>query len=87
MGLSPNLLKRETWPPVGADLNFFLRTVIVDSLDNPSETEDGMIEREQVVEEAGWRLRFAICDLLTGAGWDKWLDLLCMFFHSFLSGI
>ena len=28
-GLSPNLLDRETWPPVGADLSFFLRTVIV----------------------------------------------------------
>ena len=26
-------LDRETWPPVGADLSFFLRTVIVDSLE------------------------------------------------------
>ena len=80
MGLSPNLLERETWPPVGADLSFFLRTVIVDSLDKPRETEDGKIEREQVVEEAGWRLGFAIRDLPTGAGRDKWLDPLCMLF-------
>ena len=85
MGLSPNLLERETWPPVGADLSFFLRTVIVDSLDKPKETEDGKIEREQVVEEAGWRLGFAIRDLPTGAGRDKWLDPLCM--SIFLSGI
>jgi hypothetical protein len=85
MGLSPNLLERETWPPVGADLSFFLRTVIVDSLDKPRETEDGKIEREQVVEEAGWRLGFAIRDLPTGAGRDKWLDPLCMLFFLFLS--
>jgi hypothetical protein len=78
MGLSPNLLERETWPPVGADLSFFLRTVIVDSLDKPKETEDGKVEREQVVDEAGWRLGFAIRDLPTGAGRDKWLDPLCM---------
>ena len=84
MGLSPNLLERETWPPVGADLSFFLRTVIVDSLDKPKEREDGKMEREQVVEEAGWRLGFAIRDLPTGAGRDKWLDPLCMFFSLFL---
>jgi hypothetical protein len=87
MGLSPNLLKCETWPPVGADLSFFLRTVIVDSLDKLKETEDRKIECEQVVEEAGWRLGFVIRDLPTGAGCNKWLDPLFMFFHSFLSGI
>ncbi|KAJ3508339.1 hypothetical protein NLJ89_g5811 [Agrocybe chaxingu] len=74
VGLSPNLLERETWPPVGADLSFFLRTVIVDSLDQGKETEDGTFEREDVVEEAEWRLGFAIRDLPTGAGKDKWLD-------------
>jgi hypothetical protein len=78
IGLSPHLLERETWPPVGADLSFFLRTVIVDSLDSAKETEDGKVEREQVVEEAEWRLGFAIRDLPTGAGRDKWLDPLCM---------
>ncbi|KDR74981.1 hypothetical protein GALMADRAFT_69458 [Galerina marginata CBS 339.88] len=77
VGLSPNLLERETWPPVGADLSFFLRTVIVDSLDTGRETEDGA-KREQVVEEAGWRLGFAIRDLPTGPGRDKWLDPLCI---------
>ncbi|KAF9473401.1 gamma-tubulin complex, DGRIP91/SPC98 component protein [Pholiota conissans] len=74
IGLSPHLLERETWPPVGADLSFFLRTVIVDSLDSGREMEDGKIEREQVVDEAEWRLGFAIRDLPTGAGRDKWLD-------------
>ena len=44
-----------------------------------------MIDREQVVEEAGWRLGFAIRVLPTGAGSDKWLDPPCMLFFS--SGI
>ncbi|KAF8971184.1 gamma-tubulin complex, DGRIP91/SPC98 component protein [Flammula alnicola] len=74
VGLSLNLLERETWPPVGADLSFFLRTVIVDSLESGKETDEGKVEREQVIEEAEWRLGFAIRDLPTGAGRDKWLD-------------
>ncbi|PPR01645.1 hypothetical protein CVT24_001621 [Panaeolus cyanescens] len=97
VGLSPNLLDREMWPPVGADLSFFLRTVIVDSLDyrkekddvsdgeeggttpklnsrgNPREHEDDDVS-SQVIEEAGWRLGFAIRDLPTGSGRDKWMD-------------
>ncbi|PPQ70803.1 hypothetical protein CVT25_000030 [Psilocybe cyanescens] len=78
VGLSPNLLERETWPPVGGDLSFFLRTVIVDSLDKGMEREDGKVERERVVEEAEWRLGFAIRDLPTGSSRDKWLDPLCI---------
>lgn len=78
VGLSPHLLERETWPPVGADLSFFLRTVIVDSLDPGKETDMGGVTREQVVAEAEWRLGFAIRDLPTGSGRDKWLDPLCM---------
>ena len=81
VGLSPHLLERETWPPVGADLSFFLRTVIVDSLDKGKENEEGKFEREDVIEEAGWRLGFAIRDLPTGPGRDKWLDPLCVFLH------
>ncbi|KAF8800245.1 gamma-tubulin complex, DGRIP91/SPC98 component protein [Phlegmacium glaucopus] len=77
VGLSPNLLDRETWPPVGADLSFFLRTVIVDSLEKGKETEEGMAGQNPVIEEAGWRLGFAIRDLPTGPGRDKWLNPLC----------
>jgi hypothetical protein len=76
IGLSPNLLNRETWPPVGADLSFFLRTVIVDSLEKGKDTEE-VAGRKQVTEEAGWRLGFAIRDLPTGPGRDKWLNPLC----------
>ncbi|KAF8894369.1 gamma-tubulin complex, DGRIP91/SPC98 component protein [Gymnopilus junonius] len=78
VGLSPNLLEREMWPPVGADLSFFLRTVIVDSLETDGEKEFGTDKREPVIEEAGWRLGFAVRDLPTGPGRDKWLDPLCM---------
>ncbi|KJA27578.1 hypothetical protein HYPSUDRAFT_62653 [Hypholoma sublateritium FD-334 SS-4] len=84
VGLSPHLLERETWPPVGADLSFFLRTVIVDSLDPAKETDSGKVEREQVVAEAEWRLGFAIRDLPTGSGRNKWLDPLCMSALDFL---
>lgn len=77
VGLSPNLLDRETWPPVGTDLSFFLRTVIVDSLDKGKETEE-IAGQKPVTEEAGWRLGFAIRDLPTGPGRDKWLNPLCM---------
>ena len=78
VGLSPKLLDRETWPPVGADLSFFLRTVIVDSLEKREETEDEIVGQNPVAEEAGWRLGFAIRDLPTGPGRDKWLNPFCM---------
>ncbi|KAF5328834.1 hypothetical protein D9619_011684 [Psilocybe cf. subviscida] len=82
VGLSPNLLEREMWPPVGADLSFFLRTVIVDSLetgrDREVELDEGMAKRSQVVEEAEWRLGFAIRDLPTDTGRERWLDPLCI---------
>lgn len=77
VGLSLNLLDRETWPPVGADLSFFLRTVIVDSLDKGKESEE-IAGQTLVTEEAGWRLGFAIRDLPSGPGRDKWLNPLCM---------
>ena len=76
IGISPNLLDRETWPPVGADLSFFLRTVIVDSLEKG--IEDEIVGQKPVTDEAGWRLGFAIRDLPTGPGRDKWLNPLCM---------
>jgi hypothetical protein len=48
VGLVPHLLERETWPPVGADLAFYLRTVIVDSLDwnGPESRKDDEEGRE-----------------------------------------
>lgn len=79
VGLAPALLERETWPPVGADLSFFLRTVIVDSFETGKSTVEGA-ERQQVLEEAEYRLGFAIRDLPVGPGRDKWLNPLCMSF-------
>ncbi|KAF5386245.1 hypothetical protein D9615_002656 [Tricholomella constricta] len=75
VGLAPSLLERETWPPVGADLSFFLRTVIVDSFENGTGDEvDGTKARSRVLEEAEYRLGFAIRDLPVGRGRDKWLN-------------
>jgi hypothetical protein len=80
VGLAPDLLLRETWPPVGADLSFFLRTVIVDSFESCyKESTEGVIQtgRERVLAEAEFRLGFAIRDLPVGPGRDKWLNPLC----------
>ncbi|KAJ7497604.1 gamma-tubulin complex, DGRIP91/SPC98 component protein [Mycena latifolia] len=77
VGLSLALLERETWPPVGADLSFFLRTVIVDSFEVPAERlEEGDLPsgRETFWVEAERRLGFAIRDLPTGPGHDQWLN-------------
>jgi len=76
VGISLNLLDKETWPPVGADLSFFLRTVIVDSLGGPVGDEIGE-KRDPVTQEASWRLGFAIRDLPIDSGKEKWLDPLC----------
>ncbi|KAJ6587217.1 gamma-tubulin complex, DGRIP91/SPC98 component protein [Mycena vulgaris] len=73
VGLSFALLERETWPPVGADLSFFLRTVIVDSFEVPVGDEVPS-EREAFWIEAERRLGFAIRDLPTGPGHDQWLN-------------
>ncbi|KAJ7352355.1 gamma-tubulin complex, DGRIP91/SPC98 component protein [Mycena albidolilacea] len=81
VGLSFALLERETWPPVGADLSFFLRTVIVDSFEVPAERRLAEAEgdgapsiRETFWVEAERRLGFAIRDLPTGPGHDQWLN-------------
>jgi Gamma tubulin complex component C-terminal len=92
VGLAPALLERGTWPPVGADLSFFLRTVIVDSFEGENreniagDNEDIHVGggvgrgRQKVLEEAEYRLGFAIRDLPAGTGKEKWLNPLCMFF-------
>lgn len=80
VGLSWALLERETWPPVGADLSFFLRTVIVDSFEVPADRfaeGDAPSSRETFWVEAERRLGFAIRDLPTGPGHDQWLNPLC----------
>lgn len=77
IGLASALLEREIWPPVGADLSFFLRTVIVDSLEYP---QGGSKLPKQVVSDASWRLGFAIRDLPIGPGRDRWLNPLCTYF-------
>ncbi|KAK7005800.1 spindle pole body component [Favolaschia claudopus] len=77
IGLSFALFERETWPPVGADLSFFLRTVIVDSFEIPDERMDeGDVPstRDMFWVEAERRLGFAIRDLPTGPGHDQWLN-------------
>ncbi|KAJ7077325.1 gamma-tubulin complex, DGRIP91/SPC98 component protein [Mycena belliarum] len=76
LGLSPALLERETWPPVGADLSFFLRTVIVDSFEVSGDGEERELPsgRDTFWVEAERRLGFAIRDLPTGPGHDHWLN-------------
>ncbi|KAG6889226.1 hypothetical protein C0992_005970 [Termitomyces sp. T32_za158] len=90
VGLASSLLERETWPPVGADLSFFLRTVIVDSIDSHwsgNFGEYGRCEkvRSRVLEEAEYRLGFAIKDLPIGSGRDKWLNPLLLITPDILS--
>ncbi|TFK94615.1 hypothetical protein K466DRAFT_476152 [Polyporus arcularius HHB13444] len=88
VGLSPSLIIGDKWPPLGSDLNFLLRTVIVDALEEGrafSEEEDeerSVVDdiaaaQKRIVEEAGWRLGFAIRDLPVGTGREKWLNPLC----------
>ncbi|KAH7922364.1 hypothetical protein BV22DRAFT_1017395 [Leucogyrophana mollusca] len=80
VGLAPFLTDRDTWPPGGADLSFFLRTVIVDSLESSRTLSDDTDQNEglrRILTEAEFRLGFAIRDLPTGTGRDRWLNPLC----------
>lgn len=79
VGLAPFLTERGTWPPGGADLSFFLRTVIVDSQDTCSfGPHDSQQEHEfgsrRIAEEAEVRLGFAIRDLASDTGRERWLN-------------
>ncbi|KAG5634756.1 hypothetical protein H0H81_000887 [Sphagnurus paluster] len=83
VGISPSLLERETWPPVGSDLSFFLRTVIVDSsleigryVSSPGTDSGGdrIEDKSRVLKEAEYRLGFAIRELPVGSLRDKWLN-------------
>ena len=89
VGLSPALIIGDKWPPLGSDLNFLLRTVIVDALDagrfthkdedESMDEDDQRRARQRIIEEAEWRLGFAIRDLPIGSGREKWLNPLCKF--------
>ncbi|TCD62598.1 hypothetical protein EIP91_006644 [Steccherinum ochraceum] len=82
IGISQELAPDGSWPPAGASLSFFLRTVVIDSLNLEYRTTDdiGMDMtskenegRKHILQEAEWRLGFAIRDLPTGSN-AKWLD-------------
>ncbi|PIL34214.1 hypothetical protein GSI_03925 [Ganoderma sinense ZZ0214-1] len=84
VGLSPALTIGDKWPPLGSDLNFLLRTVVVDALEDgrafsAADDDEGMEDEKakaqrRIMEEAGWRLGFAIRDLPVGTGREKWLN-------------
>lgn len=84
IGLSRKLME-DGWPPGGASLSFFLRTVIIDSLEHDHYHEfrtaretpgDSNSARIRILREAEWRLGFAIRDLPTGSE-AKWLNPRC----------
>ncbi|KAH9935387.1 Spc98 family-domain-containing protein [Fomitopsis serialis] len=78
VGLSPALTAASVWPPSVPELSFHLRTVINDSLQSSfglSFEQTGLPPRqESIIHEAEYRLGFAIRDLPTGTGKEKWLD-------------
>ncbi|KAG7091082.1 hypothetical protein E1B28_010138 [Marasmius oreades] len=74
VGLAPALLERDIWPPIGADLSFFLRTVIFDSFDAG---DGGKDVRRKAVEEVESRLGFAIRG---SEGNEDWSDPLVIEF-------
>ncbi|KAG0703232.1 Spc98 family-domain-containing protein [Suillus ampliporus] len=78
VGLAPFLTERGTWPPGGADLSFFLRTVIVDSQDtclfDTDESQEYELGSRRIAEEAEFRLGFTIRDLASDTGRERWLN-------------
>ncbi|KAI0268619.1 Spc98 family-domain-containing protein [Gloeopeniophorella convolvens] len=83
VGLGLGLAERDSWPPGGSDLSYYLRTVIVDSLgslfrhadddslDLSDQTKEG---QSRIFVEAEFRLGFAIRDLPVGSGRERWLN-------------
>lgn len=80
VGLSASLLEKDSWPPGGTDLSFFLRTVVVDAVEmmRPG-TPKHLVGAPSAYDESEWRIGFAIRDLPSGKGRDKWLDPCCEF--------
>lgn len=87
VGLGLGLSERDSWPPGGADLSYYLRTVIVDSLESSERSrlqgspDTGQREVKEgqalIFAEAEFRLGFAIRDLPMGSGREKWLNPCC----------
>lgn len=82
VGLAFGLTDRAQWPPGGSDLSFYLRRVIMDSLEDVRDAESGLEtneRRDEIGDDEFWdgaeaRLGFAIRDLPAGTGREKWLD-------------
>ncbi|KAI5121959.1 hypothetical protein M0805_002030 [Coniferiporia weirii] len=85
VGLSFGLTDSVQWPPGGSDLSFYLRRVIMDSLEYVRAAESVSISGEnarypaelgddEFWDEAESRLGFALRDLPVGTGRNKWLD-------------
>jgi len=79
VGLSASLLEKDSWPPGGADLGFFLRTVVVDAMEMMRPITNPRVTTPSAYEESEWRIGFAIRDLPSGKGQDKWLDPSCAY--------
>ena len=78
VGLSASLLEKDSWPPGGTDLSFFLRTVVVDVVEMMQpRTTDLNVTTPSAYDESEWRVGFAIRDLPSGKGQDRWLDPCC----------
>jgi hypothetical protein len=77
VGLSTSLLEKDSWPPGGTDLSFFLRTVVMDAMEMTRPSPK--VTTPSAYEESEWRIGFAIRDLPSGKGQDKWLDPCCAY--------
>ena len=82
VGLGFGLAERDSWPPGGSDLSYYLRTVIVDSLEPLMKLTGadsvGFSEgQSKIFAEAEFRLGFAIRDLPAGSGRERWLNSSC----------
>lgn len=84
IGLAPTLTEGRSWPPGGSDLSFYLRTVIIDSLEadyhheGDRQDSENDFTKDLLLEEAEWRLGFAIRDLHVGTR-SRWLNPQSMF--------
>jgi hypothetical protein len=82
VGLGLGLAERDSWPPGGSDLSYYLRTVIVDSLESlvkltDGHTSDSSEGKRRIFAEAEYRLGFTIRDLPVGSGRERWLNPCC----------
>ena len=82
VGLGFGLAERDSWPPGGSDLSYYLRTVIVDSLEplmkmTSVDTLGFSDGQSRIFAEAEFRLGFAIRDLPVGSGRERWLNPSC----------